>query len=192
MENTIILDERELQIVREKCEELNQFFDPKKNEYTLEELGAIGIVRESYSVKEMRSMGFDNSGVVTSFDQVASLAQEKLKIGAPFAKGVTKWQLPIDVEGIRIMTTVFPPNTTVLSHVHSVLDENVKSGGLRIVVTGSIIYEGKKYSPGDWFFVPNGTAYSFTTDPKKETKENYFYSHNHHGGFSRVSSPKKH
>ncbi len=188
--DTILLDEFELSIVKDEMSNRNMMFNESKNEYTMEELNSIGIVRESYSIEELHQKDFDTQGIITSFDDVAKMAEEKLVVGAPFAKGVKKWQLPIDLIGFKIITTVFPPKTTVLPHVHSVLDENVKSGGFRMVVSGSITFNGKKYLPGDWFFIPNGIPYSFTTDENIETRENYWYGHRHREGAVRISSPK--
>jgi hypothetical protein len=43
------------------------------------------------------------------------------------------------------------------------------------VVKGTITFKGRDYKAGDWFFVPNGVAYSFTTDPANETVVFYKY-----------------
>ncbi|MCG8088240.1 MAG: hypothetical protein JAY62_00670 [Candidatus Thiodiazotropha endolucinida] len=185
----IKLEEHELEIVKDVANRRAFAFDARKKEYSMVELRVMGIYRESYSIEELRERKFDLSGVVTSFDGVSKRAEKELTIDAPFAEGIRKWQLPIDVMGFRIISTVFPPNTTVLPHVHSELKSGIKSGGFRIVVKGSITFEGKKYSPGDWFFIPNGVPYTFTTDPEIETTENYWYGHNAAKGHSRISSP---
>ena len=39
-----------------------------------------------------------------------------------------------------------------------------------IVTKGRIYYKGKEYGPGDWFFVPNGVPYTFSTDEKVPTE----------------------
>ena len=189
-DHLITLDDHELNIVREASEIKGLHFNPDKRQYSSEELTYLGIVRESYSLQELHERDFTSSGVVTSFDEVARRAEEELRVGAPFAKTAKKWQLPIDVMGFRIIKTVFPPDTIILPHTHSVLDPDVKSGGFRMVVKGSITFEGQKFEPGDWFFVPNGTPYSFKTDPNIETEENYWYGHRHRDGLARISSPK--
>lgn len=188
--STIVLDDYELKTVQEQALIHNSKFDPNKREYSIKELADLGIVRESYSLQELNEQGFASSGVVTSFDEIAIRAEQELQVGAPFAKEVKKWQLPINVIGFRMMTTVFPPNTVVLPHVHTILDQDIKSGGFRMVVQGSITFEENKFLPGDWFFVPNGIPYTFTTDPDVETKENYWYGHRHRNGLVRISSPK--
>lgn len=186
----IELEDHELEIVHSVMMNKNLAIDMNKREYSLQELNKIGVYRESYSVQELRDNGFDLKGVVTSFDKAAKDAETALSVDAPFASGIRKWQLPIDVEGFRIITTEFPPNTTVLPHIHSMLDAKSKSGGFRMVVEGSITFEGKKYLPGDWFFIPNGIPYTFTTDPLVKTTENYWYGHNVRGKHTRISSPQ--
>jgi hypothetical protein len=74
--------------------------------------------------------------------------------------------------------TLFPPRTVVESHVHPTLEGAAACGQLRVVVKGSITYNGQKYGPGDWFFIPNDISYSFVTDQDVETLENYYYQYN--------------
>ena len=78
--------------------------------------------------------------------------------------------------------TLFPPNTVVRSHVHPNLDGVSACGQLRVVVKGSITYAEQRYGPGDWFFIPNDTPYSFVTDPSMETLENYAYQYTGYTG----------
>jgi quercetin dioxygenase-like cupin family protein len=186
---TITLNEFEMNVLKDVCSKRKAPFDPKKTTYTPDELSDLGVIREYYSIEEVRDRGFSVDGVVTSFDAVAERAKTELRVGAPFAKKVTKWQLPIDVPGFRTIVTSFPPGTVVMPHVHNVLDAEVKSGGLRVVTKGSIEFQGRKYLPGDWFFIPNGVPYSFTTDPDMETEENYWYGHNVREIASRISNP---
>ena len=188
--DTIELEDHELEVVYSVMKNNNMAIDKSIRKFSLEDLNKIGIYRESYSIHELRANGFDLTGVVSSFDKVAKDAETLLSVDAPFATGIKKWQLPIDVEGFRIITTEFPPNTTVLPHIHSMLDKESKSGGFRMVIEGSITFEEKKYLPGDWFFIPNGVPYSFTTDPDVKTKENYWYGHNLAGKHTRISSPQ--
>jgi len=80
--------------------------------------------------------------------------------------------------GLKFHVTKFPPNTVVHAHKHPEIPffhEEGPAGGLRIVITGKIIFEGKEFLPGDWFFVPNGTPYSFKTYGEGETSEAYGY-----------------
>ena len=44
-----------------------------------------------------------------------------------------------------------------------------------MIAKGSVVYQGKKFEQGDWFFVPNGVPYEFTTDENEETIVFYTY-----------------
>ena len=46
---------------------------------------------------------------------------------------------------------------------------------MRTVLKGALYYAGRKYGPGDWFFVPNGIPYAFQSDPDVETVVMYKY-----------------
>ena len=59
--------------------------------------------------------------------------------------------------------------------MHPANSPDAPGGGLRIVSRGSILFRGKKYGPGDWFFVPNGVAYAFVTDTEVPTIVFYKY-----------------
>lgn len=48
-------------------------------------------------------------------------------------------------------------------------------GGLRVVATGTVVFQGNKYMPGDWFFVPNGQPYDFKSDEVTDTVVFYLY-----------------
>ena len=171
----IKLNEWEKKIVAEAAADHGRTIALQNGMISIQTLKEIGVVRENYNVQELRELGFESQGVVTSFDQVSKDAEERLRIDAPFAPGVRKWQLPIDVEGFLMQRTVFPAGTTVLSHSHDVVDPNVKGGSFRMITKGSIEFEGKTYLPGDWFFVPNGTPYSFKTDKDGDTDETYVH-----------------
>src|SRR5271165_2957696 len=43
-------------------------------------------------------------------------AEKLLPVETPFGSGIRKWQLPIDMMPIRVMKTIFPPNSRVESH----------------------------------------------------------------------------
>ena len=145
---------------------------------TEEKLREFKFVRENWTVEELRNKGLAVEGVVTSFDRVAKRAESELAVDAPFADGIQKWQLPINLPGFRVVMTRFPPGTVVRSHQHPSIPGFSACGQLRVVVKGSITFEGKVYRPGDWFFIPNGVEYSFTTDPDVETLESYYYQYN--------------
>jgi hypothetical protein len=149
-------------------------YDPLRREYTRDELRRFGLVREGYTREELRQRGI-GTGAVTSFDVLAQEAPNLLPVETPFGKGIRKWQLPVDMMPLRMFQTVFPPNTTVTSHVHPPHSDEAPGGGLRIVCKGSITYKGVVFGPGDWFFAPNGEPYEFTSDPDVETVVFYKY-----------------
>ncbi|MGX7002514.1 cupin domain-containing protein [Caballeronia sp. KNU42] len=153
-------------------------FDASRTDITEEELKGLNFVRENWTQEEIQQKGLAKEGVVTSFDEVSKKAESELAVDAPFADGIQKWQLPIDLPGFRVVMTRFPPGTVVKAHEHPSIPGFSACGQLRVVVKGSITYDGKAYGPGDWFYIPNGVAYSFTTDPNEETQENYFYQYN--------------
>ena len=153
-------------------------FDMTRAVISEDELKQLKFVRESWSQEEIQQKGLATEGVVTSFDKVARKAESELVVEAPFADGIQKWQLPINLPGFRVVMTRFPAGTIVKVHQHPSIPGFSRCGQLRVVVKGSITYEGRVYKPGDWFFIPNGVPYSFTTDPNEETLENYFYQYN--------------
>lgn len=149
-------------------------FDEGRRRYTQAELVNYGLVREGYTRDELRAHGF-GPGEVSCFDETCKAAEVLLRVETPFGSGIRKWQLPFDMMPIRIMKTVFPPNSKVSSHVHPAGSPENPGGGLRIVTKGRIFYKGHEYCPGDWFYVPNGVSYGFTTDPLAETECFYKY-----------------
>jgi len=153
-------------------------FDATSADITEEELKSLNFVRENWTQEEIQQKGLAKDGVVTSFDDVSKKAESELAVEAPFADGIQKWQLPINLPGFRVVMTRFPPGAVVKAHEHPSIPGFTKCGQLRIVVKGSIIFNSKIYKPGDWFYIPNGVAYSFTTDPNEETLEAYYYQYN--------------
>lgn len=184
MENQIDfeLSNNEMEILRHAALDRSLPFDSEKRIYSNAELKNFGMVREGYNMKEMDSLGF-KPGIVTSFDKSVELAKTELRVETPFANNIVKWQLPL-FWGLKFHMTHFPPNTVVHSHKHPDIPffhEEGPAGGLRIVIAGKIIFEGKEFFPGDWFFVPNGIPYSFRTD-SEGADEAYGYG----GGSCRV------
>lgn len=150
-------------------------FDSDRRHYSGAELSRFGLVREGYTRDELRERGV-LPAVVSSLDEATDDAIRRLPIGTPFASGaVEKYELPIDMLPLRVAKTIFPPNTTVRRHVHPLHSEAAPGGGLRIVCSGSIKYDGCTYRAGDWFFIPNGTPYEFVSNSGVETVVFYSY-----------------
>lgn len=122
----------------------------------------------------MEEIGIKPS-VVTSHDSIEEKSKDILKVDTPFGSGIEKWQLPIDMMPIRVAKTIFLKGSVVDAHVHPESTEKDPGGGLRMIATGSVLYKGKKFNPGDWFFIPNGVPYEFTTDANEETIVFYTY-----------------
>jgi hypothetical protein len=168
------LSDVEIETLRRAALERSLPFDTERRLYTRRELSKYGMVREGYTREELRQLGFGPEEV-SCFDERAKSAEELLRVDVPFGSGIRKWQLPIDMMPMRVNLTVFPPNTTVDKHVHPANTPDAPGGGLRIVSKGRIFYKGREYGPGDWFFVPNGMPYTFTTDPRVPTIVFYKY-----------------
>lgn len=168
------LSDVEMETLRRASVERSLPFDGGKRVYTSEDLSLYGMVREGYTRQELRARGFGPEEV-SCFDERAKAAEELLKVDTPFGSGIRKWQLPIDMMPMRDHQTEFSPNTTVVSHVHPAAEPDAPGGSLRIVTKGKILYKDREYGPGDWFFIPNGVAYTFTTDPATATVVMYRY-----------------
>lgn len=173
-EEVFDLSDVEIETLRRAASERSLPFDAERRVYTRKQLSEYGMVREGYTREELRELGFGPEEV-SCFDDRAIAAQELLKVDTPFGSGIQKWQLPIDMMPMRVHQTLFPPSTLVESHVHPANTPDAPGGGLRIVTKGKILYKGREYGPGDWFFVPNGVPYTFTTDPAGPTVVMYKY-----------------
>jgi len=168
------LSDVEMETLRRAATERLLPYDVERRRYSRAELSRYGMVREAYTTQELRRLGFGPEEV-SCFDERARVAQDLLKVDTPFGSGIKKWQLPIDMMPMPMEQTVFPPATSVRPHVHPANSQEAPGGGLRIITKGKIFYKGREYGPGDWFFVPNGVPYSFTTDPAGPTVVMYRY-----------------
>ncbi|HET9225049.1 MAG TPA: cupin domain-containing protein [Thermoanaerobaculia bacterium] len=168
------LCEVEIETVRRAAEVRDLPFDPTKRSYTSEELRPYGLVREGYNKLELRERGI-RPQPVSSLDPEVEALQSALPLQTPFATGIKKFELPIDMFPMRVAKTIFPPGSVVEPHVHPPHNQTDPGGSLRVVVKGRLFYEGREYAAGDWFFVPNGTPYQFTSDPNEETIVMYTY-----------------
>lgn len=173
------LSNNEMEILRHAALDRSLPFNSEKKIYSKAELNKFGMVREGYNMQEMHSLGF-KPGVVTSFDKSVELAKTELRVETPFSNNIVKWQLPL-FWGLKFHMTHFPPHTVVHSHKHPDIPffhEEGPAGGLRIIISGKIIFEGKEFLPGDWFFVPNGIPYSFRAG-EEGADEAYGYGGDH-------------
>ncbi|MBY4606371.1 cupin domain-containing protein [Rhizobium sp. 9T] len=174
MDREFTLNDAETETLRRAAEDRCLQYSLERKQYTRRELAQYGLVREAYTTEELRAAGF-GPDPVTSFDSKAKLAQDLLRVDTPFGSGIKKWQLPVNMIEMRVYETVFPPCTVVEPHVHPINSEDDPGGSLRIVVKGSLNYQGQYFGPGDWFFVPNGVPYSFISDETQDTHVMYLY-----------------
>lgn len=100
--------------------------------------------------------------VMTSQDAEAKRLKEMLPVTA-VPDGFEKWQLPFIFERGQFFMSVGKPNAHVGEHVHS------EGQGIRFILSGSIVFEGKELKAGDWMYIPQGVKYSFKVGPNGAT-----------------------
>jgi len=115
------------------------------------------------SLKRIRAaaqkVGIQLNRVITSQDDQAVEAQ-KLLIVTGLPRGFTEWQLPVWLDRpSELFITLAAPNTAVPEHSHDAGD------GIRFIAGGSIIYDGRELTAGDWLYIPAGVKYSFKVGP---------------------------
>ncbi|HEV1991917.1 MAG TPA: cupin domain-containing protein [Candidatus Dormibacteraeota bacterium] len=122
----------------------------KPNDKVIE--GRIGAQRVAAALK--------NHGIVIK-DQVITSRDEGMddvlfELRRPdMPPGIQSWQLPVILDkSTFVFLTVAEPGAIVPTHTHS---RNL----FRVVISGSIITDGKELKSGDWMFVPKGAEYSY-------------------------------
>lgn len=114
-------------------------------------------------LKRIRSaaqrVGLRPNRVVTSQDHQALEAQRLLMM-TDVPGGFTKWLLPVYLDKpSQLLVTLAAPNAEVPEHSHN------EGPGIRLIAGGSIIYNGRELTPGDWMYIPAGAKYSFKVGP---------------------------
>jgi hypothetical protein len=95
------------------------------------------------------------NAILTSRDEPVMQALDALRVDNVPA-GFTKWQLPVALRcETQMFVTVAEPGAKVPAHSHDDGD------GVRFIAGGSIVYDGKELTAGDWMFIPAGSKYSF-------------------------------
>jgi hypothetical protein len=122
-------------------------FDP--NRTTFDE--GIARIREA-----LEKAGLDTTGrILTSRDDDVARVCEALAVDN-VPDGFRKWQLPVFLNcPSQLYITVADAGARAETHSHD------EGDGVRFIVSGSINYQGKELSSGDWMFVPAGKEYSF-------------------------------
>jgi hypothetical protein len=97
--------------------------------------------------------------IITSRDERVIKAQGLLET-KNVPEGFKKWQLPVAMRcETQLFITVAPPGAKVPKHSHD------EGPGIRFIATGSIIYNGKELTTGDWMYIPAGVPYELEVGP---------------------------
>jgi hypothetical protein len=100
------------------------------------------------------------AAIVTSRDDGMNTVTERLRTDN-VPNGFSKWQLPVFLNGpSQFFMSYAAPDLEVPIHSHDLGD------GLRVILSGSIEYNGRELGPGDWMFIPKGLPYEFKVGPK--------------------------
>ncbi len=104
--------------------------------------------------------GFDpDKEIVTSRSKSAQYLKDQLKV-SNVPDGFTKWQLPISFTCSTLMFLSFgAPNKKVPRHMHK------EGPGIRVIISGSMNYDGTELTAGDWMYIPAGQEYEFEVGP---------------------------
>jgi hypothetical protein len=107
-------------------------------------------------IKEaVEKVGLKRGTVVTSRDLAAEKLRELLVVNN-VPPGFQKWQLPVYLnKPSQLFITVAQPGVEAPSHSHD------EGDGVRFIVSGSIIHDGRELTAGDWMFIPARAQYSF-------------------------------
>jgi hypothetical protein len=101
----------------------------------------------------------DEEGIVTSKDPRVQRSIGQLKC-TEVPAGFNKWILPFYSDGAATFYLSFgAPNTEVSEHSHD------EGAGIRVILSGSIIYKGQELTAGDWMYLPARARYSFKVGP---------------------------
>lgn len=96
-----------------------------------------------------------NKGITTSQDPKVKEVVSRLEV-TNIPSDFVKFQLPVVFDGPTTTYLSFgAPRTKVPEHSHD------EGSGIRVILSGSIIYEGLELTAGDWMYIPKGVSYKF-------------------------------
>lgn len=97
--------------------------------------------------------------IITSRDAAVKKALSDLEV-KNIPTGFVKFQLPLSFDKpTQAFLSFGSPRTKVPSHSHD------EGSGLRVILSGSISYQGTELTSGDWMYIPAGKAYDFEVGP---------------------------
>jgi hypothetical protein len=97
--------------------------------------------------------------IVTSRDPSVKKALSDLEV-KNVPTGFVKFQLPVSFDkATQAFMSFGAPRTKVPTHSHD------EGDGLRVILSGSISYQGTELTPGDWMYIPAGKPYDFEVGP---------------------------
>jgi hypothetical protein len=104
--------------------------------------------------------GFDpDKEIVTSRSESARYLMDQLKV-TNVPDGFSKWQLPISFAcATQTYLSFAAPQSKVPRHSHK------EGPGLRVIISGSLNYDGTELVAGDWMYIPAGQEYDFEVGP---------------------------
>ena len=103
--------------------------------------------------------GLNKKKIITSRHLEAERALSMLKV-TNVPDGFAKWQLPVFLDGPSQMFVSYAgPDIIVPMHAHE------EGDGIRVIMHGSIKYEGEELLASDWMFIPKGEPYEFQVGP---------------------------
>lgn len=98
-------------------------------------------------------------GIITSKDPDVLKVTNLLKVDI-VPDGFQKWQLPFTLEKpSQLYISAGTAFAKVAKHSHNDGD------GVRVIMSGSIYYNGQELTAGDWMMIPAGEPYSFEVGP---------------------------
>lgn len=124
--------------------------DARRQQHLDEELELIEAARSNQGLERAE-------GIVTSQDAAVVRMREHLRVGTPFA-GFDRLLLPFRLGRGDASIVTAEPDSVTDAHSH-------RSDALHVVMSGSIVIEGRELGPGEWVHVPAGVEYSMRAGP---------------------------
>jgi len=113
--------------------------------------------------KLQKELQIDKTKIFTSKD-VPNLYKHKTAQVTNVPPGFNKIILPFSTtKEATFYISSGAPNAQVPTHSHE------EGEGIRFIVSGSIIFQGKELTEGDWMFMPARASYDFQVGPRGVT-----------------------